>query len=1026
MPPHYADIHRYQRVDEARPRSPSPRARSPRAERIPQPREEPAPRPVDPPVEHRREPDPPAAAPRGPPPGYGPYPGFAPQFFGAPPQGLPLNELRLDKDNLVGELEQLFATHENSTNDGEKRTAKADFYSRYTQYLTVFDKITDMAGSIERTNLRMELDRVNRRKSRIGPLESPHRIRQRIYPPEFDGDTLNYHGWATQWAVFDNDPSYSLEDKYQMLNRCLKKSAAEVTRGLPCNHDNYQKMKDMLKERFGSETQAINLRKSQMRQASNLPKPADYTASQLREKYDGIHKQISNLESLGERQALYDDEIANNTLASLPHTLTQIWQRQWGANTKPTLNQVLMALRTEINVKETDEIRRSSTDSQQDASINFVNTNKARERRKRTPTPALKHCFLCEGNSHQAYRCVIGTREERQAKLKALNKCFKCLGDGHTVRDCPKDYQCIICYSQSHQLVTCPQKEEQERHRQRQADALNATGERSTTPQRGRSPGVRVNQNSGTRPQSRSRSRTRHPSATNTNPPAQEVQANMNICLYEGKTKADMSPLVKGKIRLTDGRWRRVNIMLDTGSSASFIRKKTIEPVIKQSLGVKLLRLSTFSSREAEMKPFEVISIDVVSMDEKHSVKFEFFVKDYIQKLYPYVHTDVERQLRLEQETMAFDGTSLARYEELDILIGTDQLANVIRKSGMRFGRDASIAWDTYYGWAVLGGKQNPELPNTVNMAQITDDPKSELKDPRVQQLDRDFKAFWDLEHLGILPNEAGETEFLESYIESITRQKDGRYVVKYPFRSEKTDFDDCYAIAKKRLLGLLGSPKFTPEQRAQYHAIFQEYLELGFIKQANPKYTGRQAYLPHRPVIREDAQTTKIRPVFDGSVHFKHRRSFNANLEVGPNLNPDIMGILMRWRRHKIVWTADIEKAFLQIAIHPEHEQMVRFLWVKDPLAKRQEIIQYVWTRLSFGLTSSPFILRAVLLKHLREFEPSHPGIAQRTLDQLYVDDWMGGSESPEEALNQTQLVNKLLQGAKMNLGKWVTNSAD
>ena len=332
----------------------------------------------------------------------------------------------------------------------------------------------------------------------------------------------------------------------------------------------------------------------------------------------------------------------------------------------------------------------------------------------------------------------------------------------------------------------------------------------------------------------------------------------------------------------------------------------------------------------------------------------------------------------------------------------------------MRFGRDASIAWD------------NPELPNTANMVQIIGSVEPKLKDPRVQQLDKDFKAFWDLEHLGILPNEAGETEFLESYFKSITRQNDGRYVVKYPFRSEKTDFDDCYAIAEKRLLGLLASPKFTFEQRSQYHALFQEYLELGFIKQANPKYTGRQAYLPHRPVIREDAQTTKIRPVFDGSVHFKHKRSFNANLEVGPNLNPEIMGILMRWRRHKIVWTADIEKAFLQIAIHPDHEQIVRFLWVKNPQAKRPEIVQYVWTRLSFGLTSSPFILRVVLLKHLREFDPLYPGIAQATLDQLYVDDWMGGSETTEEALKQTQLVNELLRGTKMSLGKWVTNSAD
>ena len=109
----------------------------------------------------------------------------------------------------------------------------------------------------------------------------------------------------------------------------------------------------MLKERFGSETQAINIRKSQMRQASLQIVPADYTSSQLREKYGGIHKQISNLESLGERQALYDDEITNNTLASLPHTITQTWQRQWGAVAKPNLILVLAALKIEISIKET-------------------------------------------------------------------------------------------------------------------------------------------------------------------------------------------------------------------------------------------------------------------------------------------------------------------------------------------------------------------------------------------------------------------------------------------------------------------------------------------------------------------------------------------------------------------------------------------------------------------------------------------------------------------------------------------------
>lgn len=158
---------------------------------------------------------------------------------------------------------------------------------------------------------------------------------------------------------------------------------------------------------------------------------------------------------------------------------------------------------------------------------------------------------------------------------------------------------------------------------------------------------------------------------------------------------------------------------------------------------------------------------------------------------------------------------------------------------------------------------------------------------------------------------------------------------------------------------------------------------------------------------------------MFDGSVHFKHRRSFIANLEVAPNLYPDIMGILMRWRRNKIAWTADIEKTFLQIAIHPDHKQIVRFLCVEDVTAIRPVVKDFIWKRLPFGLTSSPFILRAVLLKHLKQYETEFPGITESILGQLYLDDWMGGADNPGTAKEQVIQTQQILDEAKFSLSK-------
>lgn len=90
-----------------------------------------------------------------------------------------------------------------------------------------------------------------------------------------------------------------------------------------------------------------------------------------------------------------------------------------------------------------------------------------------------------------------------------------------------------------------------------------------------------------------------------------------------------------------------------------------------------------------------------------------------------------------------------------------------------------------------MGEKQKPEYPIFINLVVME-------AGSTVKQLDRDFKAFWELEHLGILPNEQSSEEFLNSYVESITRQEDGRHVAKYPFRSEITDDDDCLAIASR------------------------------------------------------------------------------------------------------------------------------------------------------------------------------------------------------------------------------------
>ena len=100
-------------------------------------------------------------------------------------------------------------------------------------------------------------------------LDTQRKQKHRIDPPKFDVDILKYHGWRNQWETYDSDSLYTVEEKFQMLTKCLKGEAVEATRSVSFSQANYKLILEILKNRFGSDSQAIDQRKHLLREAGS-------------------------------------------------------------------------------------------------------------------------------------------------------------------------------------------------------------------------------------------------------------------------------------------------------------------------------------------------------------------------------------------------------------------------------------------------------------------------------------------------------------------------------------------------------------------------------------------------------------------------------------------------------------------------------------------------------------------------------------------------------------------------------------
>ena len=180
--------------------------------------------------------------------------------------------------------------------------------------------------------------------------------------------------------------------------------------------------------------------------------------------------------------------------------------------------------------------------------------------------------------------------------------------------------------------------------------------------------------------------------------------------------------------------------------------------------------------------------------------------------------------------------------------------------------------------------------------------------------------------------------------------------------------------------------------------------------------------YLPHKPVIRESAESTKVRIVFDASAKTKNNvQSLNDCLEIGPPTQNLIWDILVRNRMRPITLAGDLKQAFLQIRVREADRDALMFHWVVDKDSKKVETLRF--TRVLFGLCQSPFKLGGTLEQLLTNMENEYPKEVQEIKKSIYVDDVLLSDCDPKTLKELKESAINIFESGGFTLHEWHSN---
>lgn len=589
------------------------------------------------------------------------------------------------------------------------------------------------------------------------------------------------------------------------------------------------------------------------------------------------------------------------------------------------------------------------------------------------------NCPLCNGEGHPMRTCdafLALSSADRRSTIAKLQYCANCLAYNHTEAKCRSSHTCFTCGERHHSL-------------------LHASGGASKS----------VN------PNPRFAAHVIVPSA-----PTSTV--NINSCNSQTEIISSSNILLATAIvNVLDvnGEVHSLRALIDQGSEANFVTESAslALQLPKTKIEAVISGIGASNSHAKHTTSFTLQS----RHDSTFELTVEALVLGRITNTLPSKSFKAQRWQHIVDLSLA--DPSYHRSGYIDLVLGADILAQVIMK-GVRIGTAGSpVAQQTRLGW-ILSGKISESSTHTTTVTSMH----------ATSSIEALLEKFISVESVEDAVSMSNEEQWCEQFfVDTHRRDETGRFIVRLPFRwlfdTSAAPLGRSRAIAIKGLLQLERRFEQNPNLKKEYTAAINDHILSGRMQSTTSTEIEsdghvNSAYLPHHAVIKESSTSTKLRVVFDASRKTTSGQSLNDVLVVGPTIQSDIVTIIINWRFHRIAFTADVQKMYLQVKVDQRDFDKQRILWRNDPTEPIQE---FALNRLTFGTSCAPFIAIRSVQQLADDERTKYPDAAIVMTNDAYVDDVISGGDDLPTVQNLQRDLSQMMSAGGFDLKKWASN---